>query len=53
MKPEEAIRILKRYKKSIESDFTPLICPDCESKIIMGQRYCENCGQKIDWGIEE
>lgn len=36
-------------KKPIESEFTPLICPDCEAKIILGQRYCENCGQKIDW----
>lgn len=36
-------------KKPIESEFTPLICPDCEAKIILGQRYCENCGQKINW----
>lgn len=40
-------------KKPIESEFTPLICPYCEAKILLGQRYCENCGQAIDWGNEE
>ena len=40
-------------KKPIESEFTPLICPDCEAKVILGQKYCDNCGQRIDWGYEE
>ena len=46
-----AIKSLEKQipKKPIESEFTPLICPDCEAKIILGQRYCENCGQKINW----
>ena len=40
-------------KKPIESEFTPLICPDCEAKVILGQKYCDNCGQRIDWEDEQ
>ena len=27
-------------------------CPSCNKDLFYGQKYCSECGQKIDWGIE-
>ena len=35
--------------KPILLDDEDLICPVCDADVEW-KRYCENCGQKIDWG---
>lgn len=31
----------------------PCSCPRCEYRHIIGNKYCPNCGQRIDWSGEE
>ena len=52
---ELAVMALEKQlpEKPIESEFDPLICPDCEAKVTLGQKYCINCGQRLDWRDEE
>ena len=46
-----AISALKKQTpmKPILLDDEDLICPVCDADVEW-KRYCENCGQKIDWG---
>ena len=30
------------YKSAVE-------CPTCKSELIIGKRYCNCCGQRLDW----
>ena len=34
------------------NDFTCGVCPTCASRHIIS-KYCEDCGQRLDWDIEE
>lgn len=36
-------------KPKIEDCFT---CPNCEYGIVYGDKYCQECGQLIDWDLE-
>lgn len=29
------------------------ICPKCNNKLYLGQPYCDKCGTKIDWEVED
>ena len=48
---EIAVSALKKQTpmKPILLDDEDLICPVCDADVEW-KRYCENCGQKIDWG---
>ena len=49
---EIAINSIKKQipKKPIPEDcFT---CPSCEGYLIYGDKYCQECGQLIDWDLE-
>ncbi len=28
------------------------ICPDCNNGLYINQKYCDKCGQALDWGDE-
>lgn len=37
-----------------KSDFiNRLHCPKCDGIVGVKQPYCDNCGQKLDWGNED
>lgn len=42
---------------AIKPDFTEdkifALCPCCGKDLIGKQKYCDNCGQKLDWSDEE
>lgn len=42
---------------AIKPDFTEdkifALCPYCAEGLIDKQKYCDNCGQKLDWSDEE
>lgn len=40
------IQIQKKDKKITEEAYA---CPDCKEKIEKGDKFCKNCGCKIDW----
>lgn len=31
---------------------TALVCPSCKSFLVERQKYCPNCGQALDWRVE-
>lgn len=28
-------------------------CPSCKNKLFNNQPYCDRCGKKLDWSVEE
>lgn len=52
-----AIQALEKQMPK-KPDFTEdkefALCPCCNGKGLLDkQKYCDNCGQKLDWGDEE
>lgn len=47
----KAIAKLESKKPLISTDSaTPVCnCPECEQLLYVEQKYCDNCGQKLDW----
>lgn len=52
-----AIKALERQipkKPKSEGEFLRIQrCPACKKLIGFGQKYCDGCGQKLDWESEE
>lgn len=48
-----AIEALKKQipkkPKLSEYDYS---CPNCEFEYLINEKYCSNCGQKLDWSEE-
>lgn len=43
-------------KKPKERDcigFDTLACPECKMELYLYEPYCDNCGQKLDWGDDD
>ncbi|WP_449149021.1 zinc-ribbon domain-containing protein, partial [Stomatobaculum sp.] len=30
-----------------------MFCPNCGTKIVPGAKFCENCGQRVDFAAAE
>lgn len=42
----------KKPDFTVDKEFA--LCPCCNGKGLLDkQKYCDNCGQKLDWGDEE
>ena len=57
---DKAIEALKKQipKKSVEiitddNEYPYDRCPSCKRKLYIGQPYCDNCGQAIDWSSKD
>ena len=49
-----ALEKQKPKKPIFTEDKQFALCPCCDMKgLIDKQKYCDNCGQKLDWGDEE
>ena len=42
-------QVPKRYKKCLGSIYVYARCGTCQIVLDYGQKYCDNCGQAIDW----
>ena len=53
----EAESHIKKYKEdlpnAVSKNEEKYACPDCNEMISKNEKYCKNCGCKIDWGIDE
>lgn len=54
----EEYRAAREKQIAKNPDFTEdkefALCPCCNGKGLLNkQKYCDNCGQKLDWGDEE
>lgn len=46
--------IFTRITNDITGDFwDEPTCPKCKSLVIYGDKYCRECGQKLDWSDEK
>lgn len=55
---DEAINALEKQisQKPIQDSYCGFVtyeCPKCHSEVKNGQKYCDDCGQKLDWSDEE
>lgn len=54
--PEECrAAVEKQIPKKPKTDdrYVMYICPWCNDFVKVSHNYCQNCGQKLDWGDEE
>ena len=51
MQPEKVIK--KRYVDYDDLNILMGKCPACKWEVAHYQRYCSNCGQKLDWDTTE
>ena len=59
LSPEEMQDVVKALKKQeerkvhwqVHGDDPWPHCPSCGSRLIYNQRYCKDCGQKIEWEV--
>lgn len=45
--PKDMVEELK--EDNVEKIVDEYACPDCQNKIEIGDKFCKNCGCKIDW----
>ena len=51
-----AIQALEKQipkKPKTDDRYVMYICPWCNDFVKVSHNYCQNCGQKLDWGDEE
>ena len=51
-----AIQALEKQipkKPKTDDRYVMHICPWCNDFVKVSHNYCQNCGQKLDWGDEE
>ena len=51
-----AIQALEKQipkKPKTDDRYVMHICPWCNDFVKVSHNYCQNCGQKLDWGNEE
>lgn len=49
---------IPRKPQEVDVDFSTFVCPNCLSTIMYTDEkethnYCLNCGQRLDWSVEE
>ena len=53
---EMAIKALEKQipkKPKTDDRYVMYICPWCNDFVKVSHNYCQNCGQKLDWGDGE
>ncbi len=50
MTPEKTIDILA---KIVGVEFGIIRCPKCKGLLVGPEKYCPNCGQKLDWEAKD
>lgn len=53
---EMAIKALEKQipkKPKTDDRYVMYICPWCNDFVKVSHNYCQNCGQKLDWGARE
>lgn len=46
-------QVPKRYESHAEKIYTYVRCSTCYTILNCGQKYCDNCGQAIDWSDDD
>lgn len=46
-------QVPKRYESHNEKFYTYVRCGTCYTILNCGQKYCDNCGQAIDWSEDD
>ena len=51
---QEKINILQELvdKETPKKPLGLSICPNCQNRLYIDQKYCDKCGQKLDWSKE-
>ena len=48
------VAVNKQVPKKVDGEYDEKTCTVCDEDILSYYaNYCENCGQKLDWGNEE
>lgn len=47
--PKDIIKEEVKKESTVEKNKEEYACPDCNNKIEVGDKFCKNCGCKIDW----
>ena len=47
--PKDIIKEEIKKEDTAEKNIEEYACPDCNNKIENGDKFCKNCGCKIDW----
>lgn len=43
------MKIKEEWVGGEDDDYVKYLCPKCHIDLYMNEKYCDNCGQKLDW----